>query len=203
MNVPSSPLRKRSAIRRPRPERVRASSRRCVRGLGAGQVPDAGRCICGAECEGEQRASPANRRMRRLADTLVSEFVTPTGLVPTVAPSESSFDPVCHWRGPVWVSTTWLLIEGLHVDGHHSLAHRLTTGLIGVVERSCQHQTPQPPTTTSAQGPSSVPLRRPHRRPPWSHTERRDPHQGFRGRRSQPRPTSKEEQNARSMLTDP
>ena len=68
-----------------------------------------------------------------VADALVAELSVPRAFgspvpVPTVAVCDPAFNGERMWRGPVWVNTNWLLIEGLLASGYAvqavQLAHR-------------------------------------------------------------------------------
>lgn len=45
--------------------------------------------------------------------------------VPTVARDDPKYTAHQMWRGPTWVNVNYLLIEGLHRSGFHSVAHEL------------------------------------------------------------------------------
>jgi glycogen debranching enzyme len=45
--------------------------------------------------------------------------------VPTVALDDPKYDPNQMWRGPTWVNTNYLLIEGLQHSGYGDIAHEL------------------------------------------------------------------------------
>ncbi|HVD02333.1 MAG TPA: trehalase family glycosidase [Candidatus Dormibacteraeota bacterium] len=45
--------------------------------------------------------------------------------VPTVPPGNPSFDPDLYWRGPVWLSVNWLVVDGLRRLGLSPAAERL------------------------------------------------------------------------------
>jgi glycogen debranching enzyme len=59
--------------------------------------------------------------------------------VPSVAATEPSFDPTFRtgliWRGPSWVNTNWLLIDGLRLHGHAELARELAERTLLMVAR--------------------------------------------------------------------
>jgi glycogen debranching enzyme len=42
--------------------------------------------------------------------------------IPTVAASDSHFDPQQMWRGPVWINVNYFFIEALKANGRHDLA---------------------------------------------------------------------------------
>ena len=46
------------------------------------------------------------------------------------------FDPGRYWRGPTWVNTNWLVIEGLRACGEDSAAADLRARTLEVVDRS-------------------------------------------------------------------
>jgi glycogen debranching enzyme len=69
----------------------------------------------------------------KVAHALVAELSDPKAFgspfrVPTVAVGDPAFNGDRMWRGPVWVNTNWLLIEGLLASGYAAqavqLAHR-------------------------------------------------------------------------------
>lgn len=53
--------------------------------------------------------------------------------VSTVASVDPSFDPDAMWRGPVWLNTNRLLIEGLAASGHPERARELTERTLAMV----------------------------------------------------------------------
>ncbi|MCC6179923.1 MAG: hypothetical protein IT305_31805 [Chloroflexi bacterium] len=59
--------------------------------------------------------------------------------VPSVAASEPSFDPDFStgliWRGPTWVNTNWLLVQGLRCHGFDEIAAELTERTLAMVAR--------------------------------------------------------------------
>ena len=53
--------------------------------------------------------------------------------VPTVALADAAFDPERMWRGPVWLHTNWLLVEGLRRSGCPDAARRLAERTLAMV----------------------------------------------------------------------
>ena len=53
--------------------------------------------------------------------------------VPTVALADAAFDPERMWRGPVWLNTNWLLVEGLRRSGCPDAARRLAERTLAMV----------------------------------------------------------------------
>lgn len=68
--------------------------------------------------------------VRDLADP--ATFAAPFG-VPTVALDDPAFDPGRMWRGPAWVNTNWLLVEGLERSGHGAAAAELAARTLDLV----------------------------------------------------------------------
>lgn len=69
---------------------------------------------------------------------LVADLVDPGGFaaphpVPSVALNDPAFDPERMWRGPTWLNTNWLLIEGLLRSGHDELATELAECTLAMV----------------------------------------------------------------------
>ena len=67
-----------------------------------------------------------------------SQFWT-SAPVPSVAASEPSFDPrgaSLSWRGPTWVSTSWLLWRGLRRHGFDDLAAQLAARTVTMVAKA-------------------------------------------------------------------
>ena len=62
----------------------------------------------------------------------------------TLAPKHPAFDPVCYWRGPVWVHLNWLIALGLATVGLDDEASALERHTIGLVEESgfSEHYSP-------------------------------------------------------------
>ena len=60
------------------------------------------------------------------------------GLVPlpTVPPDSPAFDPALYWRGPVWLSVNWLVIDGLRRLGLAEASRRLARESIAAFGRS-------------------------------------------------------------------
>ncbi|WP_022893977.1 amylo-alpha-1,6-glucosidase [Agromyces subbeticus] len=53
--------------------------------------------------------------------------------VPTVSASDPDFSPERMWRGPVWVNTNVLIVEGLRASGHPELARALAERTVALV----------------------------------------------------------------------
>ncbi|MGW9632357.1 amylo-alpha-1,6-glucosidase [Agromyces sp. NPDC055520] len=70
----------------------------------------------------------------RLVAALADErrFAAPWA-IPTVAVSDPDFSPERMWRGPVWVNTNALVIEGLRASGHAGLARDLAERTVALV----------------------------------------------------------------------
>lgn len=73
-----------------------------------------------------------------VADVLVAELSDPEAFgtpfpVPTVAVDDPAFNGDRMWRGPVWVNTNWLLIEGLLASGYAAQAVRLAHRTLAMV----------------------------------------------------------------------
>lgn len=56
--------------------------------------------------------------------------------VPTTALDSSWFNPENYWLGPVWISTNWMLIQGLLDGGSEGLAEDLSHRTLDLVTRS-------------------------------------------------------------------
>ncbi len=54
--------------------------------------------------------------------------------VPTTAKSSPAFDPRRYWRGPVWVNTNWLMIQGLRHYGYTAQADALAEQTLALVD---------------------------------------------------------------------
>jgi len=54
--------------------------------------------------------------------------------VPTVSRADPSFDPDAMWRGPVWLNTNALLVEGLRVSGYAQRARELAEQTLALVK---------------------------------------------------------------------
>ncbi|HYI58202.1 MAG TPA: hypothetical protein VEX66_08545 [Microlunatus sp.] len=56
--------------------------------------------------------------------------------VPSFDLTDPRYDAQRYWRGPTWLNTTWLLINGLQAHGHHELARKLTDDIGRLTERA-------------------------------------------------------------------
>ena len=54
-------------------------------------------------------------------------------LLPTVSRDDPDFSPERMWRGPVWVNTAWLVIQGLRTQGEDDLADQVTRNVLDLV----------------------------------------------------------------------
>jgi hypothetical protein len=80
-------------------------------------------------------AAPA--RARRL----IGHLAEPSGFwprfpVPSVAVDAPQFDVDRYWKGPTWVNTNWIIIEGLRVYAAHDIAEDLRVRTLALVRDS-------------------------------------------------------------------
>ena len=78
------------------------------------------------------------RLPERIVDRLVAALADPRRFgspwsVPTVALVDPDFSPERMWRGPVWVNTNALVIEGLRASGRTALARDLAERTVALV----------------------------------------------------------------------
>ena len=60
-------------------------------------------------------------------------FKTPWS-IPTVAVDDPDFSPERMWRGPVWINTNTLVVEGLRASGQHERARALAEETVALVQ---------------------------------------------------------------------
>ncbi|HKG34156.1 MAG TPA: hypothetical protein VKB22_10505, partial [Gemmatimonadales bacterium] len=53
--------------------------------------------------------------------------------VPSFDLTDPRYNPRRYWRGPTWLNTTWLVVEGLRVHGKEALAQRLSDDMVALV----------------------------------------------------------------------
>jgi glycogen debranching enzyme len=80
---------------------------------------------------------------------LVDQLREPSGYwprfpVPTVPTTAAHFREQRYWKGPTWVNTNWLVVEGLRASGEHERAAALSDRTVDLVERSgfCEYFSP-------------------------------------------------------------
>ncbi|MDQ7844374.1 MAG: trehalase family glycosidase [Armatimonadota bacterium] len=61
-------------------------------------------------------------------------------LLPSVPPDQAGFDPARYWRGPVWVNTNWMVIQGLRDLALHREADELTQQTLTLVRSAGFHE---------------------------------------------------------------
>lgn len=72
---------------------------------------------------------------------LNSEEYAPDGqhthfFIPTTSKTNEYYDPVNYWRGPIWVNTNWLIIEGLRrYPDYHGLADQIRLETLNLLDR--------------------------------------------------------------------
>jgi hypothetical protein len=57
-------------------------------------------------------------------------------MLPSAPPDQAGFDPARYWRGPVWISTNWLIARGLDALGLHGEAAALAGETLGLARAS-------------------------------------------------------------------
>jgi len=50
---------------------------------------------------------------------------TPHFVIPTASKDNAYWDPNRYWRGPIWINTNWLVLQGLLRYGYHEEARRI------------------------------------------------------------------------------
>ena len=56
--------------------------------------------------------------------------------VPSFDLTDPRYDAQRYWRGPTWLNTTWLVIQGLRTHGRNQLANKLTDDIVRLAHRS-------------------------------------------------------------------
>jgi hypothetical protein len=80
---------------------------------------------------GASEPARARRLIARLGEP--SSF-WPRFPVPSVAVDAPPFDDDRYWKGPTWVNTNWIVVEGLRVYGEHDIADDLRTRTLSLVD---------------------------------------------------------------------
>lgn len=73
-----------------------------------------------------------------IRESLITQITDPDRfggqwLLPTVSHDDPDFSPERMWRGPVWVNTAWLVIQGLRTHGEDDLADQVTRSVLDLV----------------------------------------------------------------------
>jgi hypothetical protein len=80
---------------------------------------------------------PSPERAERLIALLQRpESFWPRYPVPSVPLDSPEFREAGYWKGPTWVNTGWLIVEGLRGYQHAELAEELRQRILGLVERA-------------------------------------------------------------------
>ncbi|HEY8217309.1 MAG TPA: trehalase family glycosidase [Acidimicrobiia bacterium] len=79
---------------------------------------------------------PPERRRRLVALLGDTDRYWPRFPVPSVPVDAKEFDANRYWRGPTWVNTNWIILEGLRNVGEHGLADELRERTLDLVEQS-------------------------------------------------------------------
>ncbi len=82
-------------------------------------------------------AEQARRLVAHLQDP--AEYAPGTGsryYVPTTSKASAHWNPRRYWRGPIWVVTNWLIIQGLRRYGYHDLAETVRQHTLKLVAQS-------------------------------------------------------------------
>lgn len=79
---------------------------------------------------------PSERRARLVALLRDPDRFWPRYPVPSVPMDAPQFDADRYWRGPTWVNTNWIVVEGLRECGEHDLAEALRARTLDLVRES-------------------------------------------------------------------
>lgn len=76
-----------------------------------------------------------------IRDSLIGQITDPARFggrwsLPTVARDDPDFSPERMWRGPIWINTAWLVLQGLRSQGQDALADQLTENLLDLVNHA-------------------------------------------------------------------
>lgn len=72
-------------------------------------------------------------RQRTLVSQLRESRWNPAHPVPSVAVDAPVFDARRYWKGPTWINTNWIVVEGLRAAGESQLADRLRDASLALV----------------------------------------------------------------------
>ncbi len=75
-------------------------------------------------------------RMRRLIDALATGPWSPPFPVPSMPTDSPQFEPARYWKGPTWINTNWIVVQGLRAQGEDRLAGELRRGTLELVTKS-------------------------------------------------------------------
>jgi hypothetical protein len=78
----------------------------------------------------------SKERAAELVKTLKSKPFNTKYPVPTVPTNSEWFHPLMYWQGPVWLSTNWLVADGLERYGYKNEAKRIRDQSVAMVEKS-------------------------------------------------------------------
>jgi hypothetical protein len=64
-------------------------------------------------------------RVRRVTDAMVQEQWRPEFPVPSVPTGAPQFEADRYWKGPTWINTNWIIVQGLEAQGERGMADAL------------------------------------------------------------------------------
>jgi Glycosyl hydrolase family 63 C-terminal domain len=77
---------------------------------------------------------PAARAARLITLLRQPTAYWPRFPVPSVALDSPQFEEAGYWKGPTWVNTNWVIVEGLRAHGEHELAESLRQRTVDLVD---------------------------------------------------------------------
>ncbi|MEX0288946.1 MAG: trehalase family glycosidase [Flavobacteriaceae bacterium] len=81
--------------------------------------------------------APEREKAERLVETMLQKFGDEGKyLCASFDPTHERFNPRKYWRGPVWINLNWILFHGLNRYGYHSLAERIKSDSLALIEKN-------------------------------------------------------------------